>query len=35
MGSVSNEANSNGWYFENATTKKLIEVTGIIIIEVN
>ena len=33
-GSVSNEANSDGWYFEDVATDKLIEITGTIIIEV-
>lgn len=33
-GSVSNEAHSDGWYFEDATTGKLVEVTGPIVIEV-
>lgn len=33
-GSVSNEAQSDGWFFEDKTTGKLVEVTGTIIIEV-
>jgi hypothetical protein len=33
-GSVSNEEHSDGWYFEDAATGKLIEVTGPIVIEV-
>lgn len=33
-GSVSNEANSDGWYFEDKATGKLIEVTGTLTIEV-
>ena len=33
-GSVSNEAHSDGWYFEDAATHKLVEVTGPIVIEV-
>jgi len=33
-GSVSNEANSDGWYFEDKATGKLIEVTGTLVIEV-
>ena len=33
-GSVSNEEHSDGWYFEDAATHKLIEVTGQIVIEV-
>ena len=33
-GNVSNEANSDGWYFEDAKTGKLVEVTGSIVIEV-
>ena len=33
-GSVSNEAKSDGWYFEDAATGKLVEVTGPIVIEV-
>jgi len=33
-GSVSNETNSDGWYFEDVATGKLVEITGTIIIEV-
>ena len=33
-GSVSNEANSDGWYFEDRVTGKLVETTGNIVIEV-
>lgn len=33
-GSVSNEANSDGWFFEDAATRKLVEVTGTLVIEV-
>ena len=33
-GSVSNETNSDGWYFKDKETGKLIEVTGTLIIEV-
>ena len=33
-GSVSNEKDSDGWYFEDAATGKLVEVTGPIVIEV-
>jgi len=33
-GSVSNESNSDGWYFEDKATGKLIEVTGTLVIEV-
>ena len=33
-GSVSNEDKSDGWYFEDAATHKLVEVTGPIVIEV-
>lgn len=33
-GSVSNEDKSDGWYFEDAATGKLVEVTGPIVIEV-
>ncbi len=33
-GSVSNEQHSDGWYFEDRATGKLIEVTGQILIEV-
>lgn len=31
-GSVSNEANSDGWYFEDSATNKLVEVTGTVTI---
>lgn len=33
-GSVSNEKSSDGWYFEDAVTGKLVEITGTIIITV-
>ena len=33
-GSVSNEEHSDGWYFEDAATHKLVEVTGPIVTEV-
>lgn len=33
-GGVSNETYSDGWYFEDLETGKLIEITGTIIIEV-
>ena len=33
-GSVSNEEHSDGWYFEDEATGKLVEVTGQIVIEV-
>ena len=33
-GSVSNEENSDGWYFEDEATGKLVEITGTIVIEV-
>ena len=33
-GSVSNEEKSDGWYFEDSATHKLIEVTGTILIQV-
>ena len=33
-GNVSNAENSDGWYFEDAKTQKLIEITGTITIEV-
>lgn len=33
-GSVSNEPNSDGWYFEDDSTRKLVEVTGTVVIEV-
>lgn len=32
-GNVSNEAQTDGWYFKDATTGKLVEVTGSIVIE--
>jgi hypothetical protein len=32
-GNVKNESESDGWYFEDGATGKLIEVTGTIIIE--
>ena len=32
-GNVSNEAQSDGWYFKDAQTGKLVEVTGTLIIE--
>jgi hypothetical protein len=31
-GSVSNEEHSDGWYFEDSATHKLVEVTGTILI---
>ena len=33
-GGVSNEEGSDGWYFEDAATGKLVEVTGTLVIEV-
>lgn len=33
-GSVSNSEHSDGWYFEDKATGKLIEVTGTLVIEV-
>lgn len=33
-GSVSNEQQSDGWYFEDDSTRKLVEITGTIVIEV-
>ena len=33
-GSVSNSEKSDGWYFEDAATGKLVEVTGTLSIEV-
>ena len=33
-GGVSNEQHSDGWYFEDAATRKLVEITGTITIEV-
>jgi hypothetical protein len=32
-GNVSNEANSDGWYFRDAKTGKLIEIAGTMIVE--
>lgn len=32
-GNVSNEKNSDGWYFEDAATGKLVELTGPLSIE--
>jgi hypothetical protein len=32
-GNVSNEKNSDGWYFEDEQTHKLVEVTGALVIE--
>jgi hypothetical protein len=32
-GNVSNESQSDGWYFEDEKTHKLVEVTGILVIE--
>lgn len=32
-GNVSNEANSDGWYFRDAKTGKLVEVTGMLVID--
>jgi hypothetical protein len=32
-GNVSNESNSDGWYFEDSKTGKLVEITGSITIE--
>lgn len=32
-GNVSNESNSDGWYFRDLKTGKLVEVTGTLIIE--
>lgn len=32
-GNVSNEQNSDGWYFKDAATGKLVEVTGTLVIE--
>jgi hypothetical protein len=32
-GNVSNEQNSDGWYFKDAQTGKLVEVTGTLVIE--
>ncbi len=33
-GNVSNSESSDGWYFEDVVTKKLVEITGTIKIEV-
>ena len=33
-GNVSNEEHSDGWYFEDLKTHKLVEITGTIVIEV-
>ena len=33
-GSVKNEAQSDGWYFEDAATGKLVEITGNIVVQV-
>lgn len=32
-GNVSNESNSDGWYFRDVKTGKLVEVTGTLVIE--
>ncbi len=32
-GNVSNEEHSDGWYFEDAQTHKLVELTGQLVIE--
>jgi hypothetical protein len=32
-GNVSNESNSDGWYFRDAKSGKLVEVTGTLVIE--
>lgn len=32
-GNVSNEEHSDGWYFEDAATHKLVELTGALVIE--
>lgn len=32
-GNVSNEGQSDGWYFKDAVTGKLVEVTGTLVIE--
>ena len=32
-GNVSNEAQSDGWYFKDEATGKLVEVTGTLVIE--
>ena len=33
-GNVSNENESDGWYFEDEATRNLVEVTGTLVIEV-
>ena len=33
-GNVSNEGQSDGWYFEDEKTHRLVEITGTIVIEV-
>lgn len=33
-GSVNNESQSDGWYFEDEATHRLVETTGTIVIEV-
>ena len=33
-GNVSNEQNSDGWYFEDVTTGKLVEIAGTMIITI-
>ena len=33
-GNISNEAQSDGWYFEDEKTHLLVEITGTIVIEV-
>lgn len=33
-GNVSNSAHSDGWYFEDEKTGKLVEITGTLVIEV-
>lgn len=33
-GSISNEEHSDGWYFEDVATGKLIEITGTVVITV-
>jgi hypothetical protein len=32
-GNVSNESESDGWFFEDEKTHKLVEVTGVLVIE--
>jgi hypothetical protein len=32
-GNVSNQENSDGWYFEDSTSHKLVEVAGTLVIE--